>query len=166
MGYAGLWYVAGRQPSADSQASAGRDSSPETGGYYSSTIDSTTESSSEATADYSYSTTDGMNERSSEPLADYSIMAIAGAMYLILSMGAADVWSSCALIVEGRGPAFVLLTRRRLFGVFLLATFSALIGASIRVLFFSSGHNVQLVIGAAAVLFIADVVSFGIKGDP
>lgn len=43
--------------------------------------------------------------------------------------------------------------------MFLLGTFITLLGASIRVLFYSSFENADLVIGAAAVLFIADVVS-------
>ena len=80
-------------------------------------------------------------------------------MYLILSIAAADVWCGCALIFEGRGSGFFLFTRRRVFGVFLLATFILLVGASIRVLFYSADQDVQLVLGAAAVLFIADVVS-------
>ncbi|CAN0510032.1 unnamed protein product, partial [Ectocarpus sp. 12 AP-2014] len=89
---------------------------------------------------------------------DYSILAIAGAMYLLLTIVAADLWGGCALCLEGLGSAdFAWCTRRRAFGVCLLGTFVALIGASIRVLFYSSFENVELVIGAAAVLFIADV---------
>lgn len=103
------------------------------------------------------------NERSSETTGGYSILAITGAMYLILSIAAADVWCGCALIAEGRDSGFVLFTRRRLFGVLLLATFLALVGASIRVLFYSANEDVQLVIGAAAVLFITDVVRSNMK---
>lgn len=81
-------------------------------------------------------------------------------MYLLLSIAAADLCGGWALILEGRGSDdFVWLTPRRIFGVFLLGTFFALVGASIRVLFYSSVENVELVLGAAAVLFIADVVS-------
>ena len=99
------------------------------------------------------------NDSASETTADYSILAIGGAMYLILSTAAADLWCGCALIVEGRGSGFILFTQRRVFGVLLLTTFLMLVGASIRVLFYSAYEDVQLVIGAAAVLFIADVVS-------
>ncbi|CAB1100999.1 unnamed protein product [Ectocarpus sp. CCAP 1310/34] len=90
---------------------------------------------------------------------DYSILAIAVSMYLLLSIAVADLCGGSALVVEGRGSGddFVWFTGRRLFGVFLVVTFLTLIGASVRVLFFSSQDNVTLVIGAAAVLFIADV---------
>ena len=92
---------------------------------------------------------------------DFSILAVSGAMYLLLSIAAADLWGGSALVLEKRGsrtsrPWFWW---RKAFGLFLLGTFVTLIGASIRVLFYSSYENVELVIGAAAVLFIADVVS-------
>ncbi|CAM9582635.1 unnamed protein product [Ectocarpus sp. 4 AP-2014] len=91
---------------------------------------------------------------------DYSILAIAGAMYLLLTIVAADLWGGCALCLEGLGSAdFAWCTRRRAFGVCLLGTFVVLIGASIRVLFYSSFENMELLIGAAAVLFIADVTA-------
>lgn len=91
---------------------------------------------------------------------DYSILAIAGAMYLLLTIVAADLWGGCALCLEGLGSEdFAWCTRRRAFGACLLGTFVALIGASVRVLFYSSFENMELVIGAAAVLFIAHVVS-------
>lgn len=51
------------------------------------------------------------------------------------------------------------MIRRRIFGFALLATFLTLVGASIRVLFQLSFENVEVVIGAATVLFVADVVS-------
>ena len=89
---------------------------------------------------------------------EYSILAIAGAMYLLLSIAAADLWAGIALCVEGHGSGGSWFLRRKAFGVCLVGTFVALIGASIRVLFYSSFENVELVIGAAAVLFIADVV--------
>lgn len=94
----------------------------------------------------------------SEDGADYSILAIAGAMYLLLSIAAADLWGGLALCLEGGDLGGGWFWRRKLFGVCLLGTFVTLIGASIRVLFYSSFENVDLVLGAAAVLFIADVV--------
>lgn len=94
---------------------------------------------------------------------DYSIFAVSGAMYLMLSIAAADLWGCVALIFEGRSSdplveGFIWFTRRRLFGFALLATFLTLVGASIRVLFYSAFENVELVVGAATVLFVADVV--------
>eukprot|EP00752_Nemacystus_decipiens_P003893 g3575.t1 len=91
--------------------------------------------------------------------ADYSIVAISVAMYLVLSIVAADLWGGLALVLEGRGPSdnFTWFTSRRLYGACLLTTFGALVGASTRVLFYSSFENVDWVLGAAAVLFIADV---------
>lgn len=89
----------------------------------------------------------------------FSILAISGAMYLLLSIAAADLWAGCALCKEGRDSGGNRFRGRKVFGVCLVGTFVTLIGASIRVLFYSSLENVELVIGAAAVLFIADVVS-------
>lgn len=97
---------------------------------------------------------------STEGAPDYSILAIAGAMYLLITIAAADLWAGCALCVEGRGSGGSWFWRRKAFGVCLVGTFIALIGASIRVLFYSSFENLELVLGAAAVLFVADVVSW------
>lgn len=102
-----------------------------------------------------------------EDVRDYSIFAASGSMYLLLSIAATDLWACLALIFEGRSPysaagrpgaAFVWMTRRRAFGFALLGTFLTLVGASIRVLFQLSFENVDVVIGAATVLFVADVV--------
>lgn len=83
-------------------------------------------------------------------------------MYLLLSIAAADLCGGWALALEGRGSGdFAWFTRRRVFGVSLIVVFVLLVGASIRVLFYSSIENVELVLGAAAVLFVADVVSVG-----
>lgn len=99
---------------------------------------------------------------SEEGEANYSIFAIAGAMYLLLSIAVADLWGGCGLCFEGLGTreGFVWFTGRRAFGVGLVVTFATLIGASVRVLFSSSFESVELVIGAAAILFVADVVSY------
>ena len=90
---------------------------------------------------------------------DFSILAIAGAMFLLLFIAAADLWAGVALCIEGRGSGGGWFWQRKAFGVLLLGTFVALVGSSVRVLFYSSFENFELVIGAAAVLFIADVVS-------
>ncbi|CAM9467011.1 unnamed protein product [Ectocarpus fasciculatus] len=63
-----------------------------------------------------------------------------------------------ALVLEGRGSGnFVWRSRRRFFGACLLVTFGSLVVASTRVLFYSSFENVDLLLSAAAVLFVADV---------
>lgn len=92
-------------------------------------------------------------------------MAISVAMYLLVSIVAADLWGGLALVLEGRGSSegFTWLTARRVYGACLLTTFGALVGASTRVLFYSSFENVDWVLGAAAVLFIADVVRGGVQ---
>ena len=96
---------------------------------------------------------------SSETDPDYSIFAIAVSMYLLVSIAAADLCGGWALVLEGRGSDdFAWFTPRRVFGVSLIVVFVLLVGASIRVLFYSSIENVELVLGAAAVLFVADVV--------
>lgn len=86
----------------------------------------------------------------------YSIFAVATAMYLMLSIVAADLWGAVALLVEK--PHF-WCGQRKLFGLFLLVSFCLLMISSTRVLLFTSLDDEELVIGAAAVLFIADVVS-------
>lgn len=102
----------------------------------------------------------GSQASPSQNEADYSILAISVAMYLLLSIAAADLWGGLALVLEGRGSGqFIWLSSRRMFGACLLITFGVLVGASTRVLFYSSFENVDWVLGAAAVLFIADVVS-------
>ena len=98
-------------------------------------------------------------EASAQDNPDFSILAIAGAMFLLLFIAAADLWAGFALWMEGRDSGGSWFVQRKFFGVFLLGTFAALIGSSVRVLFYSSFENFELVIGAAAVLFIADVVS-------
>lgn len=100
-----------------------------------------------------------VDDATAEENPDYAILAIAGAMYLLLSIAAVDLWAGCALLKEGGCSGGTWFWERKAFGACLLATFIALIGASIRVLFYSSFENADLVIGAAAVLFIADVVS-------
>lgn len=90
----------------------------------------------------------------------YSIVAVAVAMYLMLSMAAADLWGGVALVLESHDSGGGWYWRRKVFGVFLLSTFIMLVAASTRVLFYSSFEDFEVVIGAAAVLFIADVVRF------
>lgn len=90
----------------------------------------------------------------------YTIVAVAVAMYLMLSIAAADLWGGFALVMERRDSGGGWYWRRKVFGVFLLSTFVMLVAASTRVLFYSSFEDFEVVIGAAAVLFIADVVRF------
>lgn len=87
---------------------------------------------------------------------DLSILAIAGAMFLLLSTAAAD-------LQVGLGLMFYTDTKkpwmRTMFGFVMCVNFVLLVWSSVHVLFSSSFGNVDIVIGAVAVLFIADVVS-------
>lgn len=128
------------------------------------------ESSSSAT-----STTADYPVNSTTP--KYSVAAISAAMYLILFIAAADLWGAIALITErclygptqicasgsvgaeSEGVGSRLAVRRWPFGVMLLVSFVMLLLSSTWVLFYTSFEDATLVIGATAVLFIADVVS-------
>ena len=81
---------------------------------------------------------------------EYSVLSITVAMYLNISIASPDLWASFALITANRGC--------RAFGIALLTSFVMLFVSSTRLLFSTSGNNVDLIIGAAAVLFIADMV--------
>ena len=83
-------------------------------------------------------------------LGEYSVLSIAVAMYLNISIASPDLWASFGLIMSNRGY--------RAFGIALLVSFVMLFASSTRVLFSTSGNNVDLIIGAVAVLFIADMV--------
>lgn len=96
-------------------------------------------------------------QRSSD-IRRYSIVAVAVAVYLMFSIAGADLWGGLGLVLEGRGSGGDWFWRRKIFGGFLLSTFFMLVAASTRVLFYSSFEDFEVVIGAAAVLFIADVV--------
>lgn len=90
----------------------------------------------------------------------YSIVAVAAAVYLMLSIAAADLCGGWALVMEAEPPSRrAWFKARKAFGIGLLLTFSMMVVASTRVLFYSSFENMEVVIGAATVLFIADVVS-------
>lgn len=95
-------------------------------------------------------------------------MSVAAAMYLMMSIAAADLGAGIALLFEARTKTakteIVQLmniwrwVQRKMFGLMLLLSFVLLATASVRVLFRSSLEDVDVVVGAAAVLFIADVV--------
>lgn len=109
-------------------------------------------------------------EAGADSVGKYSVFAVAAAMYLLLSIAAADLFGSVVLLGEtrtstgsGGGWRGVLCgqwVQRKFFGAVLLASFLLLILSSASVLFYTSVEDVALVIGAASVLFIADVVSF------
>eukprot|EP00904_Undaria_pinnatifida_P000663 jgi/Undpi1/10598/HiC_scaffold_29.g13048.m1 len=84
----------------------------------------------------------------------YTVVSVTVAMYLNISIASPDLWASFALIKANRGC--------RAFGIALLVSFVMLFASSTRVLFRTSGDNVDLIIGAVAVLFIADMVSLAI----
>lgn len=99
----------------------------------------------------------GSQASSANDTPDHSIVAIAVAMYLLLSIAAADLWGGLALVLEGRGSGhFIWFASRRVYGTCLLITFGALVGASTRVLLYSSFQDAGWVLGAAAIIFITD----------
>lgn len=65
----------------------------------------------------------GFSDESDEDVSDFSITALASAMFLMLSLAAADLWGAAALLVETRTPRFCL---RRAFGLALLISFIGL----------------------------------------
>jgi len=104
----------------------------------------------------------------------YSLVSVAAAMYLMTSIAAADLGAGIALLSEVsteittsesgfQGRNRWRWVQRKMFGLTLLLSFVLLATASIRVLFYSSLEDVDLVVGAAAVLFIADVVSGNVR---
>ena len=105
---------------------------------------------------------------------NYSIVSVAVAMYLMTSFAAMDLSAGIALLIEGRTIHSVhqrganasvqemngvRWLQRKVVGLTLVSSFGLLAAASITVLVKTSSEDVDLVIGAAAVLFIADVVS-------
>lgn len=80
------------------------------------------------------------------------LLSITVAMFLVLTFTAADLRGGCALL-ETRNPYNVIL------GSAMLLSFMMMVLASIKVLFFLSNDDVSFIIGAAAVIFISDVVS-------
>lgn len=97
----------------------------------------------------------------------YSLASVAAAMYLMTSIAAADLSAGIALLSEARSEmATSRWVQRKMFGLVLLTSFILLAAASIKVLFYSSSEDVDLVVGAATVLFITDVVSKNARVRP
>lgn len=88
-------------------------------------------------------------------LGHYSVVTVAIAVYLMITISAADLWVAVALLLESRVERF---WQRKAFGAALLVSFAGLMISWTSVLY-SSLEDVSLLIGAAAVLFIDDVVS-------
>lgn len=97
--------------------------------------------------------------------APFNFLAIAGAMFLLISIAGADLLVGVKLVFRdcGINPHWL---KRKLFGSVMLVNYGLLVYASMLVLFFSSDGNVELVVGAAAVLFIADIVSMPCVSGP
>jgi len=125
------------------------------------------------------SSTGNSDETSSSSSAtggSYSLISVAAAMCLMMSIAAAHLGAGIALLFEAQTKmtAYDCVQRmniwrwvqRKMFGFMLLTSFVLLAAASIKVLFHSSSEDVDLVVGAATVLFIADVVSkdVGLRG--
>lgn len=83
----------------------------------------------------------------------YTILSVTLAMFLMVSIASPDARAAYALLFGGERLF------NRVFGFALLLSFCLLIGASMKVLFASSGDSAEFVIGATTILFIADLVS-------
>ena len=82
----------------------------------------------------------------------YTISSIAVAIFLVVTFAGADFRGSVALL-------FTLDRYNMVLGLVILASFVLLVISSISALFFLGGHDVSFIVGAAAVLFISDLVS-------
>lgn len=90
----------------------------------------------------------------------FHLSAIAGAMFLVLSIAGADLLVAVGLLCSHREePKNWRWRMRKVFGSIMLLNFGLLVADSVLVLFHASVENIDLIVGAAAVLFIADVVS-------
>ncbi|CAM9581797.1 unnamed protein product [Choristocarpus tenellus] len=80
-----------------------------------------------------------------------SLMSVTVTMFLMLSIASPDLVAGCHLLYHpGRMPC-----RRRFFGVLLVLSFAMLAAASLSLFYDLEG--VDLILGAAAVLFVAEV---------
>ena len=86
-----------------------------------------------------------------EPVS-YAISSIAVAIFLVVTFAGADLRGSVALLLTWDRYNMVL-------GLAIFASFALLVLASISALFFLGGDDVSFIVGAAAVLFISDLVS-------
>ena len=84
---------------------------------------------------------------------EYSIFAIALAMYLMVSIAAPDVRAGYVLLFWGKSVA------HRIFGATLLCSFTLLTVASMKVMFADATDNAELVVDAAVILFVTEMVS-------
>ena len=82
----------------------------------------------------------------------YAISSIAVAVFLVVAFAGADLRGSVALVQTHRVYNGAL-------GLAIFASFVLLVMSSMRALFFLANDDVSFIVGAAAVLFISDLVS-------
>ena len=101
-----------------------------------------------------YTTSDGATfiktRHSSEPVS-YALSPISAAVYLVVTFAAGDLRTAIALLQTRKLYNMIL-------GVAILASFVLLVLASLSILFFFADDNASFIVGAAAVLFISDLV--------
>ena len=104
--------------------------------------------------EFSAYTSDGatlINTRHSTEPVSYALYSISAAVYLVLTFAAGDLRTSLALLQTRTLYNMIL-------GVAILASFVLLVLASLSILFFLANDNASFIVGAAAVLFISDLV--------
>ena len=101
-----------------------------------------------------YTTSDGATfiktRHSSEPVS-YALSPMSAAVYLVVTFAAGDLRTAIALLQTRKLYNMIL-------GVAILASFVLLVLASLSILFFFADDNASFIVGAAAVLFISDLV--------
>lgn len=85
-------------------------------------------------------------------LADYSIFSVTLAMFLVGSVSASDVRAGFTMVFWSTSMV------HRVFGLLILGSASLLVVATLMVLFASDDDAAEMVIDAANVLFLAEVV--------
>lgn len=106
-----------------------------------------------------YTSSDGeqfIYTRHSTETLHYDISTIAIAMFLILSFAGPDLRAALALWKAGT-------IYHKVLGFVILSSFGMLVLSSLRILFYLSNDSASFIVGAAAVLFISDLVSNGAR---
>lgn len=106
------------------------------------------------------------SSRKHEEGQDFAVLAIAGAMGVLLSTAGPDLQVGVGLCLEGtQNNLQNWFWPRKVFGFIVVVNFVLVVKSSVLVLFSSSFGNMEFVVGAASVLFIADVVSLSVGHD-
>ena len=111
------------------------------------------------TQDYTSNEENGVLEAFYGKPVSYAISSIAVAVFLVVAFAGADLRGSWAL-VQTRGVYNVTL------GLTIFASFVLVVMSSMSALFFLANDDVSFIVGAAAVLFISDLVSTALTVCP